>query len=47
MISHEETADGSMDLAGYVGGWPRRPLLPLDGSARAGLRSMLETEGLL
>jgi 4-hydroxy-2-oxoglutarate aldolase len=37
----------AMDLAGFVGGWPRRPLLPLDESARAELRAMLETEGLL
>ncbi len=29
----------AMDLAGYVGGWPRRPLLPLDEDARADLRS--------
>ena len=37
----------AMDLAGYVGGWPRRPLLRLDEHARAGLRATLETEGLL
>jgi 4-hydroxy-2-oxoglutarate aldolase len=37
----------AMDLAGYVGGWPRRPLLPLEKSARAELRATLETEGLL
>jgi 4-hydroxy-2-oxoglutarate aldolase len=37
----------AMDLAGYVGGWPRRPLSPLDASARAELRATLETEGLL
>ena len=37
----------AMDLAGYIGGWPRRPLLPLDEEAREGLRAVLETEGLL
>ena len=36
-----------MDLAGYVGGIPRRPLLPLDAAQRAALREMLEAEGLL
>ncbi len=37
----------AMDLAGYAGGRPRRPLLPLDGSARSALQAMLEQEGLL
>ena len=37
----------AMDLAGYVGGWPRRPLLPLDDDARAELRATLEAEGLV
>jgi 4-hydroxy-2-oxoglutarate aldolase len=37
----------AMDLAGYVGGLPRRPLLPLDPDALAGLRSTLESEGLI
>jgi 4-hydroxy-2-oxoglutarate aldolase len=37
----------AMDLAGYVGGWPRRPLLRLDQEAREGLRAALMTEGLL
>jgi 4-hydroxy-2-oxoglutarate aldolase len=37
----------AMDLAGYVGGWPRRPLLRLDESARQSLRTALEGEGLL
>ena len=37
----------AMDLAGFIGGWPRRPLLPLDESARAEMRAALEAEGLL
>jgi 4-hydroxy-2-oxoglutarate aldolase len=37
----------AMDLAGYIGGWPRRPLLSLDEDARVELRTTLETEGLL
>ena len=37
----------AMDLAGYNGGIPRRPLLPLDADARAALREMLVAEGLL
>lgn len=37
----------AMDLAGYVGGWPRRPLLRLDDAARSELRATLEAEGLL
>ena len=37
----------AMDLAGYIGGWPRRPLLPLDDDARAELRATLEAEGLV
>lgn len=37
----------AMDLAGFVGGTPRRPLLPLDDSERQQLRATLEEEGLL
>jgi 4-hydroxy-2-oxoglutarate aldolase len=37
----------AMDLAGYVGGSPRRPLLPLDQDARARLQEQLRDEGLL
>lgn len=37
----------AMDLAGYAGGQPRRPLQPLDEQARSELRSMLQREGLL
>jgi 4-hydroxy-2-oxoglutarate aldolase len=37
----------AMDMAGYIGGVPRRPLLPLDEPARAELRQTLEREGLL
>ena len=37
----------AMDLAGYVGGIPRRPLLPLDQDARARMQVHLRAEGLL
>ena len=37
----------AMDLAGYVGGIPRRPLLTLSDDARAELRATLEAEGLI
>ncbi len=37
----------AMDLAGYIGGWPRRPLLPLGETARSELHARLEAEGLL
>jgi 4-hydroxy-2-oxoglutarate aldolase len=37
----------AMDLAGFVGGRPRRPLLPLDDRPREELRALLEAEGLL
>lgn len=37
----------AMDLAGFVGGIPRRPLLPLDGTQRTALRETLVAEGLL
>jgi 4-hydroxy-2-oxoglutarate aldolase len=37
----------AMDLAGFVGGRPRRPLLPLTDSERQELRATLEAEGLL
>lgn len=37
----------AMDLAGYVGGWPRRPLLRLDEPDRSALRATLEAEGVL
>jgi dihydrodipicolinate synthase/N-acetylneuraminate lyase len=36
-----------MDMAGYVGGLPRRPLLPLSDEARAAMRRVLEDEGLV
>ena len=36
-----------MDLAGFVGGMPRRPLLPLGERERGELRATLEAEGLL
>jgi 4-hydroxy-2-oxoglutarate aldolase len=37
----------AMDLAGFVGGWPRRPLLPLGETERRALRETLQAEGLL
>jgi len=37
----------AMTLAGYRGGIPRRPLLPLTGAQVTGLRSLLKEEGLL
>lgn len=37
----------AMDLAGFVGGIPRRPLLPLEPAQVAALRDLLLTEGLL
>jgi 4-hydroxy-2-oxoglutarate aldolase len=37
----------AMGLAGYRGGIPRRPLLPLAGTAHAELRARLEAEGVL
>lgn len=37
----------AMDLAGFHGGIPRRPLLPLDDNARAELQAHLADEGLL
>jgi 4-hydroxy-2-oxoglutarate aldolase len=37
----------AMDLAGYRGGIPRRPLLPLDATQLAELRAVLEAEGVL
>ena len=37
----------AMGLAGYRGGIPRRPLLPLDDGAVAELRTTLEVEGVL
>jgi 4-hydroxy-2-oxoglutarate aldolase len=37
----------AMDLAGFVGGCPRRPLLPLAQSARDELKAALEGEGML
>jgi dihydrodipicolinate synthase/N-acetylneuraminate lyase len=36
-----------MDLAGYRGGIPRRPLLPLTAGQREELRMALAAEGLL
>ena len=37
----------AMDLAGFVGGVPRRPLLPLGAAQRTALRETLVAEGLL
>ncbi len=37
----------AMDLAGFRGGIPRRPLLPLEDAEVAALRSLLAAEGLL
>lgn len=37
----------AMTLAGYVGGIPRRPLLPLEPAQVRGLRDVLVAEGLL
>ena len=37
----------AMTLAGFVGGLPRRPLLPLDATQVAALRALLADEGLL
>ncbi len=37
----------AMDMAGFRGGIPRRPLLPLEAPDRADLRDFLVTEGLL
>ena len=37
----------AMDLAGFAGGLPRRPLLPLSEAQRTELRTTLEREGLL
>jgi len=37
----------AMDLAGFVGGIPRRPLLPLPAADVAALRALLGEEGLL
>lgn len=37
----------AMELAGYRGGIPRRPLLPLDDAGVAELRAALEAEGVL
>jgi 4-hydroxy-2-oxoglutarate aldolase len=37
----------AMGLAGYRGGIPRRPLLPLPRAAHAELRARLEAEGVL
>lgn len=37
----------AMDLAGFEGGYPRRPLLPLTDSERAALKAHLTEEGLL
>ena len=35
----------ALDLAGWDGGWPRRPLLPLDAAARQELRRAMEVSG--
>jgi 4-hydroxy-2-oxoglutarate aldolase len=37
----------AMDLLGYYGGNPRIPLLPLNDEEKAGLKAVLEKEGLL
>ncbi len=37
----------AMDLAGFQGGYPRRPLLPLEPSERIALAACLSEEGLL
>jgi dihydrodipicolinate synthase/N-acetylneuraminate lyase len=37
----------AMDIAGYIGGIPRRPLLPLDAAQREALRALLDAEGVL
>jgi 4-hydroxy-2-oxoglutarate aldolase len=37
----------AMDLAGFSGGVPRLPLLPLDDDAKAGLRESLKAFGLI
>jgi 4-hydroxy-2-oxoglutarate aldolase len=37
----------AMDLAGFTGGIPRRPLLPLTAQEVAALRALLSAEGLL
>jgi 4-hydroxy-2-oxoglutarate aldolase len=37
----------AMNLAGFVGGIPRRPLLPLEATEVATLREFLTDEGLL
>lgn len=37
----------AMTLAGFVGGFPRRPLLPLTDAEVSGLRTLLREEGLL
>ncbi len=37
----------AMDLLGYFGGDPRIPLLPLNNRQKAGLKAVLEKEGLL
>ena len=37
----------AMNLAGYKGGIPRRPLQPLSPEQVAALRALLEAEGLL
>jgi 4-hydroxy-2-oxoglutarate aldolase len=37
----------AMDLAGFVGGWPRRPLLPLSAAQRTALQTTLVAAGLL
>jgi 4-hydroxy-2-oxoglutarate aldolase len=37
----------AMDLAGFVGGSPRRPLLPLEPGSVVALRELLVSEGLL
>ena len=46
-IIEVETSKAAMNLAGFVGGIPRRPLLPLAAGDVATLREFLTREGLL
>ena len=37
----------AMDIAGLVGGYPRRPLLPLTQQAKDELKAALDAEGMV
>ena len=37
----------AMQRCGYRGGWPRRPLLPLDSSGQAAVDALLAALGLV